>query len=143
MLAGVLALLTAAPSLAHAAPTCRVAIHGDVAFGGYDVFSPAARHATMRIRVDCPQSAAPQIAISRGNSPTFGARELRSGNDVLRYNLYVDPGHRIVWGDGTEGTRVHGAASGNAEVTVYGRISPGQDVSPGSYSDSLVVTVFF
>lgn len=142
MLARVMAALIAVPASAGAADTCRVTIHGDVAFGTYDVFSPAARHATMRIRVDCPQSSAPQIAISRGNSATYGSRELRSGREVLRYNLYVDPGHRIVWGDGTEGSRMPAAASGNAEVTVYGRIAPGQDVAPGTYTDTLVVTVF-
>jgi spore coat protein U-like protein len=142
VLAGVLTALISAPAIGAGAESCRVTVHGDVAFGTYDVFSVTARHATMRIRLDCPRSAAPQIAISRGNSPTFGARELRSGRDVLRYNLFVDPGHRVVWGDGTDGSRMPAVASGNAEVTVYARMSPGQDVAPGTYTDTLVVTVF-
>ena len=136
-----MAALIALPGAARAAPGCRVTIHGDVAFGTYDVYSHAPRHAAMRIRVDCPGGTAPQIAISRGNSPTYAARELRSGREALRYNLFVDPGHRVVWGDGTEGTRMP-VASGNADVTVYGQIAPGQDVAPGTYTDTLVVTVF-
>jgi spore coat protein U-like protein len=32
--------------------------------------------------------------------------------------------------------------SGNTDVTVYARLPAGQDVAPGTYSDTLVVTVF-
>lgn len=139
---GALAALLVFPGVARAAPSCRVTVLGDVAFGTYDVFSPAARHSTMRIKVDCPPGAAPQIAISRGSAPSYSARELRSGREVLRYNLYVDPGHQQVWGDGTEGTRMPGVRSGNTDVTVYARLPAGQDVAPGTYSDTLVITVF-
>lgn len=142
VVAGAMAALIALPGAARAAPGCRVTILGDVGFGTYDPFSATPARATMRIRLDCPARTAPQIAISRGNSPTYAARELRSGRDALRYNLYVDPGHQLVWGDGSEGSRMPVAGSGSAEVTVYARIAPGQDVGPGAYTDTLVVTVF-
>lgn len=130
------------PRPAAAAPPCRVTVSADVAFGTYDVFDPAPRDATARIRLVCPQGPSPQIVISKGSSPTYAARTMTSGTDVLRYNLYLDPSHQVVWGDGTDGSSTFVAPHGNVQATVYARIPPGQDVAPGAYSDTLVVTVF-
>ena len=63
------------------------------------------------------------VHLSRGNSGTYAARELRSGVDALQYNLYVDlyvdPATLLVWGDGTLGS-------------VHGRIPPDRVFPKGS-----------
>ena len=66
--------------------------------------------------------------------------------DTLDYNLYADIGATQVWGDGTAGTATRSQkVSKNApwSVTFYGRIAVNQDVTPGSYSDSLTITIVF
>lgn len=113
-----------------------------VAFGTYDVFAAAPRDATARVRLNCPKGVNARIVISKGNSPTYAPRAMASGADTLRYNLYLDPSHQVIWGDGTDGSDVFTSPSGNVQAVVYARIPPGQDVAPGTYTDTLVVTVF-
>jgi spore coat protein U-like protein len=138
----VVAAALLAPRAASAVPRCSVTISTDVLFGTYDVFATAPLDGLARLRLTCPQGVNPQITISKGNSATYAAREMRSGADVLRYNLYLDSAYQLIWGDGTEGSRAYTTPSGNAQIQIYARIPPGQDAPPGLYGDTLVVTVF-
>jgi spore coat protein U-like protein len=86
--------------------------------------------------------------LSPGNSGNAGGRLLINGTSQLPYNIYVDAPRTRIWGDGTGGTseavRIQ-TRRGRTEhdVTAYGRIPPGQDATPGAYSDDIVVTVIF
>ncbi len=155
----VLAGLLAAPQ-ARSAAECGIAISG-LAFGVYDVLSAQANDSSTDIRVTCSHlgdrggstRVLYSLALSAGNSGSFGPRYLSSGDDLLPYNLFLDPPRRLVWGDGTAGTRIdsgsmrvsrgQGNRSRSRTHTVYGRIPPQQDVAPGSYSDTIYVTVSF
>jgi spore coat protein U-like protein len=68
-----------------------------------------------------------------------------SSPDRLNYNLFVNAGRSTVWGDGAAGTSTvflkNVKKNRPVFTTIYGRIPPGQDVSVGSYSDSLTVTI--
>ncbi len=143
---GVIALavaaLVAAPGLASAAPPCRVTVAGSLVFGTYDVFSATPLDTSVLVQLTCPAAQAPQVLISKGNSTTYAARELRAGTDALRYNLFLDPGFTRVWGDGTEGSSVWAPPKGNAQTTIWARVPGNQDAAAGAYSDTLVVTVF-
>lgn len=129
------------PAPAPAAPGCSATVVHGFSFGGYDVFSPAPLTATARIRVVCPGQTV-QIAIGPGNSSRFDQREMRSGDGVLRYNVYQDPGLSVVWGDGTDGTSLV-TVTGTAQLVAYASVPPHQDAPAGAYFDDLVVTVFF
>ena len=66
--------------------------------------------------------------------------------DGLGYNVFTSPSMAVVWGDGTGGTSTvaMGPVPGRRPlrpVTIYGRIPAGQNVSAGTYSDTLVVTI--
>lgn len=135
-------LLAFAPALARGAPPCRVNVRADLAFGLYDVYSPIPLTTTGSIRLACPASPNPQITLSAGNSGAFLWRELRSGAERLRYNVYQNSSMTIVWGDGTDGSSIYTSSSGTATVTLYGRIPAGQDAAAGNYSDSLLATIF-
>lgn len=117
-------------------------VRSDLAFGLYDVYSPTPLTSTGSIRLACPGSPNPRIALSAGNSGTYAWRELRSGAERLRYNVYQDSSMTLIWGDGTDGSAIYTASSGNATVTLYGRIPAGQDAAAGDYSDSLLATIF-
>jgi spore coat protein U-like protein len=123
---------------------CTVSASG-VIFGNYDTLSNVARVSTGDINVTCDLLTPPYtILLSPGNG-TYASRAMSGGGTVLQYNLYTDPTHLIVWGDGTGGTSVGaGLATGANQVhTVYGRIPAAQNVPVGTYSDMIIVTVTF
>jgi spore coat protein U-like protein len=94
------------------------------------------------------------IYLGDGNNRISGGfRRMTNGNnEFIPYQLYKDSNYSTVW-DATGGvTNVGGAGgvsktgSGSAQTTpVYGKIPQGTSIAstPGSYSDSVVVTVTY
>jgi spore coat protein U-like protein len=143
VLALALASALVAPGITRAAPPCNVSVAGTLAFGTYDVFATTALDTSAILTLNCPAGGPTlYVTISKGNSASYAARELRSGSDVLRYNLFLDPGRTQVWGDGTEASSVWYPPKKNAQTTIWGRVPAAQDVAGGSYGDTLVITVF-
>jgi spore coat protein U-like protein len=119
---------------------------GGIAFGVYDVYQVAPTDSTGTITYRCGNTDKDiRISISRGSSPTFAPRELRSGSEMLAYNLFLDAAFTQIWGDGTGGTGtyfIHNPRNNvDIDLTVFSRLPPGQDVAPGGYSDTVVVTL--
>lgn len=127
------------PELAEAA-RCRVSATG-VAFG---LWTQSAMTAAGTVTVNCNggDSASYTIALGAGSSGTFSARTLLSGANRLIYDLYADSTHTQIWGDGTGGTAtVAGSESGT--YTIYGLIPMQTAPAPGTYSDTITVTVAY
>lgn len=122
-----------------------------VSFGSYDVFSSGPLDATGTITVDCNENPPPTVTISIRQSTNTGgfdprAMKLTSGSELLSYNLYTDSNRTYIWGDGTGNTStVSSKVFKNKPVphTVYGRIPPIQNVSAGSYRETLTVTILW
>jgi spore coat protein U-like protein len=121
-------------------------------FGNYDTFSSAPLDAVGTITVNCSgnvRRANVTLSVS-STSGTFKPRRMKRslGNDLLDYNVYTDAARTAIFGDGTGGTsRVRPSRPAgprvrwNASITMYGRIPPVQDVSAGTYADTLTATV--
>lgn len=151
--------LSLSPVAAIAAGSCSVAV-GGVAFGSYDVFNPLPTDTTGTVLVTCVDDGLPgglniDVSISLSPSATSGSTANRQmslvgGTDRLNYNLFRDAACTLIWGD-TSGlddyiipkVRVpkKGSITLTPVVTIYGRIPEGQDVSAGSYTDSVVLTI--
>jgi len=120
-----------------------------MSFGAYDVFDPLDRRSAATLTVWCDPGKPADVTIGIGPSARSGGISTRqmqrvSGADRLNYNLFTDPSLTAVWGDGTTGATVsllHVTHGTSVPVTVYGAIPAGQDVSAGTYSDSVLVTV--
>jgi spore coat protein U-like protein len=138
---GLLACALATP-LARGAQ-CNVSTTG-LNFGSYDVFSTLNDDVTATINVNCHSGVAYSIWLSSG-SGTFAARTLTNAGKLLTYNLYLDPTHLTIWGDGSAGTgTISGTGRGtNIPTPVYGRIPARQNVRAGTYSDVITITVNF
>ena len=118
-------------------------------FGTYNVLLPGAHDIVTSITVDCNETPPPDVTISVGPSPNSGGfdprqMKLSGGSEFLNYNLYIDSGRTQIWGDGSGSTftltdKVFKKATWIASV--YGRIPPEQDISVGSYSETLLVTI--
>jgi spore coat protein U-like protein len=70
---------------------------------------------------------------------------MTDGSDFLTYELYKESARTNVWGNAGGALVTLAAASSNAPqtLTVYGRIPPGQNVSVGSFGDSVQITVTY
>lgn len=145
------------PASAWATIGCDVSSNG-VGFGDYDPLATAADDSTANVAVTCtrvilqdPFRVAYTLSLSRGTSGSYAPRRMSSGANRLNYNLYRDAARAQVWGDGTASTGVvAGTASFNwfqtsqtNTHTAYGRMPALQDAAPGSYADTIVVTISF
>jgi len=125
------------------AGTCSVnttAVHFGLYWGNAPLVS------TGSITPSCSNSnTAVRISLNGGGSgqPTY--RYLRSGAHTITYNLYTDAGHTQIWGDGTAGTVQVNMTVGAAQLSrqVYALAPAGQTVAPGSYTDTVLVTVIW
>ena len=142
-------LALAVPGVAQAA--CSVSATG-VAFGIYDTTAAAPDDATGTISVSCtPLSglAGYTVSLSTGSSGSYTARRMASGGSTLNYNLYSDAARTQVWGNGSGGTDTVGSFillaffGGFGTHQVYGRIPARQAADPGSYADTIIVTVTY
>ena len=143
-----------AGSAAQAGQVCTVSAT-DMAFGNYDPFAGAPLDSTSTISVTCISVGNPrvryQIQLNTGQSGTYNPRAMTNGVSPLNYNLYRNAGRTRIWGDGSSGTVVRNRRYRLAPVgstrtrteTVRGRVFAGQNVTVGSYLDTITVTVFF
>jgi spore coat protein U-like protein len=144
VLAGVLLASTAS---AQSSPSCTISTTS-VNFGNYNVFDSAAVVSTGTITYSCNAHATNiSISLSKGSSSSYNPRLMVKGAEALAYNLFTDATRTSVWGDGTGGTSVYSRANppnnSNLSLTVYGQIPPGQDVSAGTFSDTVSATINF
>jgi spore coat protein U-like protein len=129
--------------------TCTFSSVSGVNFGSYDVFSASPKTATGTISYSCRRVSGVHFMtmdLSAGSSGTFANRTLRSGGNVLNYNLYPNAVNNPVWGNGTGTTYNYVVDPVDRNVhalTVYGTIPPGQNVGVGSYTDTITVTMNF
>ena len=127
------------------AETCTVAVTS-LNFGSYNVFASTPTDSTATIVIDCNGNARDlRISIGRGSASSFGARRMSKGSERLFFNVYRDAARTAIWGDGTGGSQVEivDRVQNNQphQVAVYGRVPAGQDVSAGSYTESVIVTI--
>lgn len=149
-IAATLMLLSLAPG-AQAA-SCQMSAT-DLAFGQYRFNSDVDVLSTVTIAIEnCVPDAngadvSYTIAIGAGTSADFTDRAMSGPGGALHYNVYADPGHTQIWGDGGAGTvDVSGSFTvplqTSASHTGYARIPAGQtDLSPGHYADQLTITI--
>jgi spore coat protein U-like protein len=149
-----LTLLTALALTATAAQvdalTCSLTQTVPVSFGGYDVFDPGARDSAGSIVFRCDNvglSDGVIVDLSAGHSASYNPRAMLGAGDVMQYNLFLDAAATTVWGNGTGGTGHYGPArppeGQDVRLNVFGRIPPQQNITVGSYSDTIVLTISF
>jgi spore coat protein U-like protein len=149
--------------VANAALRCSIPAGVTLNFGVYDDSSPASKDVSTAFSVTCCRVGAPnptvgtmtiQIGVS-ANSGQINTRQMKnSANaDRMAYQLYFTSFGGAVWGDGiiggspfTQGVSVtRQCAAGQSTIVVgsaiFGRISPQQPVSAGSYADTLTITI--
>lgn len=146
--------LWAAAQACTAATTCRFVTGGAVAFGPYDGLSGAPVDTTLDLTITCSRDGGPQntnltVSLGLGNNGTSVTARRMTGpsGDLLTYGLFRDVSRSSAWGytpamDTVSQTiSVPNKGSASATFSIFGRIPALQDVSAGSYSDRIQVTL--
>jgi len=139
-----LAVLTPAAAKAQCSITVK-----PVSFGTYLPISSVPADSTGTVTIGCHLFFGPYaVALNQGlfGRGNFDNRRMNAGSAYLSYQLYTNAARTLIWGDGIEGSQIaFGVCTGvcSASYTIYGRIPAHQTVSPGSYADTLTVTVVF
>ncbi len=103
--------------------------------------------ATGTLTVNCTNGVAYviQLGVGSGAGARFTERFMTSGGNLLSYSIYTTAAYATIWGDGSGSSEtVAGTGSGTVQsVSAYGRIFSGQTPQPGTYSDTVSVTVSY
>jgi spore coat protein U-like protein len=102
--------------------------------------------ATSSITVTCTNAAPYTIALDGGltgaANPT--QRKMSQGAETITYGLYQDSGRTSPWGNSAGVNTIAGTGTGLAQsFTVYGRVPAQSTPSPGTYSDTVVLTISY
>jgi spore coat protein U-like protein len=139
-----------------AAATCTITSTGP-AFGNYDPFNATATTANGSVLATCTWTGGGATTLnlvasySAGNSGSYPNRYMLSGTERLNYNIYFDSTYTSIRGNGTAGT-VSGSATitvsnavrtATATGTLFGMIPARQNIRPGSYTDTIVITLTY
>ena len=140
----------------RAAAVCSVSAVGP-AFGVYSPLNASPTLSNGSVTATCnyvsggPTTVALVSSYSTGSSGRYSPRTMRSGANLLNYNLYYDAAFTQIRGDGTGGTQTGGATlvvsssspTATTSSVIYGRIPAGQNAVPGSYLDTITVTITY
>jgi len=105
--------------------------------------------ASSTLTVQCtnttPYSVALSAGLNAGGAANFTSRAMKNGSYSMGYQLYTDSARSTVWGDGTaSSSSVSGTGSGsNQTLTIYGRVPTLTGAVPGTYTDTVTVTISY
>lgn len=115
----------------------------NMAFGTY---TGAVATSTSTITVTCTNTTTYTVGLSPGlaTGATVTTRKMQNGTALLNYGLYSDSAWTTNWGNTLATNWVSKTGTGAAQnITVYGQIPAAQYVTPGSYADTIAVTVTY
>ena len=128
---------------ANIQPTCSVTTSA-VAFGSRSSLA-AQVDATGTVTVTCGSGTSYTVALDGGANGGTSAitRKMASGANRITYGLFRDAARTAGWYSDASSV-ASGTGNGSAQVlTVYGRVGGQPTPAPGTYSDSVVVTVSY
>jgi spore coat protein U-like protein len=114
---------------------------GTLDFGPYR--SEESKQARTSISYRCPEGMEISLSMGPGREADGPARAMQrdGGDGALRYQLYQDAGRSQVWGDQGDALTIPSTDDGETSVDVFGVIEAGQEVPPGTYRDTVVITL--
>ncbi len=97
---------------------------------------------TSTITLSCPPNTSWTLGLNNGvNASGTQRRMAGSTGDFVHYSLYRDANRTLAW-DSTSNVMT-GSGGNPGSVTVYGRVPAQPEVSPGTYSDTVIVTLTY
>jgi spore coat protein U domain-containing protein, fimbrial subunit CupE1/2/3/6 len=125
--------------------SCTVVSAAALNFGSQGVLT-AAVNQTTTLQVQCTNTTPYNIGLNAGtgSGATVTTRYMTAGPATVAYSLYSDTNHTVVWGNTVGTNTVAGTGNGAAQAyTVYGQVPAQTTPAPGTYTDTITVTVTY
>jgi spore coat protein U-like protein len=123
--------------------TCLVSATA-MAFGTY---TGAVATPTSTLSVTCTNTTPYNVGLSAGNATgaTVTTRKMTGpASATLNYPLFRDSARTLNWGNTVGTDTLSSTGNGSAQLSsVFGQLAAGQLVTPGAYSDTIIVTVTY
>jgi len=127
------------------AAACTIISASTLDFGSQGVLN-ANVDQTSTLQVQCTNTTPYNIGLNAGtgSGATVAARKMTGGGNAVTYSLYSDSGRTSVWGNSIGTDTVAGTGNGSAQsYTIYGRVPPQTTPAPGTYTDTVTITVTY
>lgn len=116
----------------------------------FGVYTGALNNTSSTLSVVCTDTTTYNVGLNAGNGTgaTVTNRKMTGpGSAVLLYSLFQDSAYSVNWGNTVGTDTVSGTDASSFAVpivlTVYGQLAAAQFVTPGSYSDVILVTLTY
>ena len=97
--------------------------------------------------ITCTNTTPYNVGLSAGVAPgaTVTSRKMTGpGGALLTYRLFSDSGYTLNWGNTVGTDTVAGTGNGLGQTfTAHGQIPAGQYFAPGTYADTITVTITY
>jgi spore coat protein U-like protein len=84
-----------------------------------------------------------ELSAGAGVGATTAIRKMTFGGNTINYSLYKDSGYAGVWGTGATDDFNSTGTGAQQSFTVYGRVPVQALPNPGTYTDTVAVTVTY
>jgi spore coat protein U-like protein len=105
-----------------------------------------ALNASSNLSVICTSGDPYTIAMGPGQAPgaTTSTRQMLGPGGLISYSLFRDSARSLNWGNNSGVDTYSGTGTGAAQsIPVYGQVPPQTVPSPGTYQDTVIVTLTF
>jgi spore coat protein U-like protein len=125
---------------------CLAATTNDLDFGSSGFLSSNV-DAQSSIAVQCTNTTPYNVGFDQGvNGSSVTARQMKGGpsNELVNYAIYSNAGRTTNWGNTVGTDTVTGTGNGSPQtIQVYGRVPSQTTPTPGTYTDTITVTVTY
>lgn len=122
--------------------SCRISALANINFGTAHGLK-ATRAQTTVVQLKCTPDAAWQASLDDGLHAQSGKRFMAAADERVGYELYSDPTHQSRWGSG-QINGVSGVGTGAIQnLTIYGQVPAQPSAAPGSYQDTVTLTLTY
>lgn len=117
-----------------------------IAFGNYSVLSGTATTTTTAFNFRCTPNQYGRLILSRGSSGVYVPTRTMTGPVTANYNVFLDAAGTQIWGDTTAGSVSYSVYNSQPQQqdfagNMYGIMPALQDLSAGSYTDTIFATL--
>lgn len=127
-----------------ASASCSIS-SGSMNFGPYNPFSESNLYTSAHININCLNDTDVVIKttsmIDRNQLRTMNNIQYPEQNDVLAYQLFIDPARNQLFGDGNNNTVVYSGI--NKNFVLYGTLLKKQNVFKGIYQDNIMLEIIY
>ena len=138
-----LLLLLVSPAMRSVAQSC-TASATNVNFGNYTGSTIAAGGSPLSVTCSSGSAYTIQLNAGQGSGASETVRKMTNGSYTLNYGLYQNSAHTTNWGNSSGTGYVQSTGTGSAQTFyVYPQLTSGQQVPPGTYTDTIGVTTTY